>query len=103
MSPSILSRFRQSRSADVLSRSLAALIGGYLLAFGTTAFLSAYLPLSRPDRVVTASLLCFAVWVAVAIYAFAVRRPARLWLTLLLGTALLCLAAYLPGEWRLRP
>lgn len=103
MQTHLLSRLAQSRTAELTSRSLAALAGGYLLAFGATAFLSVYLPFSRPDRVVTASLLCLAVWVAVAIYAFAARRPARVWLVLVLGAGTLCLAAWVPGDWRLRP
>lgn len=103
MQTHLLSRLRHSATAELINRSLAALVGGYLLAFGATAFLSVYLPLPRPDRVVTASLLCFAVWVVAAIYAFAARSPARVWLVLGLGTGLLCLAAWLPGDWRLRP
>lgn len=93
----------KSRTAELVSRGLAALVGGYLLAFGFTAFFSVYLPLSRANRVVTASLLCFAIWVAAALYAFAARRPSRAWLMLLLGAASLYLLAYLPTELRLRP
>lgn len=85
------------------SRILAAIVGGYALAYGSTAFLSVYLPLARPDRVVFASLLCFAVWTAAAIYAFAARSTRRSWLWLIGLTTVLCLAAFLPGELRVRP
>ncbi|WP_407297097.1 DUF3649 domain-containing protein [Stutzerimonas zhaodongensis] len=91
------------RWLDLAGRITAALFGGYALAFGVTAFLSVYLPLGRADRVVTASLLCFAVWVAAAIYTFAARSALRAWLWLGALTVLLCLAAYLPVEWRTRP
>jgi len=91
------------RRLDLAGRIAAALFGGYALAFGVTAFLSVYLPLARPDRVVTASLLCFAVWVAAVIYTFAARSALRAWLWLGGLTVLLCLAAYLPVEWRSRP
>ena len=47
----------KTKTAELISRGLAALVGGYLLAFGCTAFLSVYLPLARADRVVTASLM----------------------------------------------
>lgn len=87
----------------IAGRISAAVLGGYALAFGFTAFFSAYLPLARPDRVVTASLLCFAVWVAAVIYAFGARSALRAWLVIAGLAALLCLAAYLPGEWRSRP
>ncbi|PRB77529.1 DUF3649 domain-containing protein [Pseudomonas sp. MYb185] len=103
MAAPALYRLFRSRSAELVSRSIAALFGGYLLAFGFTAFFSVYLPFSRPNRVVTASLLCFAVWVAAAIYAFAARSPTRAWLVLVITTAVAYSAAYLPTEWRLRP
>lgn len=91
------------RHLDLAGRISAALVGGYALAYGFTAFCSVYLPLSRADRVVTASLLCFAIWVAAAIYVFAARSAGRAWLWLAGLTAVLCLAAFLPGDWRARP
>lgn len=92
-----------SRYTNLVGRILAASLGGYALAFGFTAFFSVYLPLSRPDRVVTASLLCFAVWVAAVIYAFAARSALYAWLFIAGLAALFCLGAYLPVEWRSRP
>lgn len=87
----------------ITSRVLAALVGGYAVAYAVTAFLAVYLPLARPDRVVFSSLASFAVWSAVAVYVFAARSATRAWLLLIgLGT-LLCLAAFLSGEWRTRP
>ena len=61
------------------SRTLAALVGGYWVAWGCTAFLTLALPFSRTNRVMTASLLCFAVWTAAAMYAFAARGTWRAW------------------------
>lgn len=92
-----------SHFLSLIGRISAALLGGYALAFGFTAFFSVYLPMSRPDRVVTASLLCFAVWVTAVIYAFAARSALYAWLLIGLLTALFCLGAYLPFEWRSRP
>tara|TARA_R100000541_G_scaffold1201_1_gene5238 strand:- start:5127 stop:5456 length:330 start_codon:yes stop_codon:yes gene_type:complete len=100
---SVMKRYHPLLSLDLAGRITAALFGGYALAFGSTAFLSVYLPLARADRVVTASLLCFAVWVAAVIYTFAARSALRAWLWLGALTVLLCLAAYLPVEWRSRP
>ncbi|RMH84324.1 DUF3649 domain-containing protein [Pseudomonas sp. AOB-7] len=88
---------------SIASRILAALFGGYALAYGFTAFFAVYLPLARADRVVFASLLCFAVWTAAVIYVFAARSALRAW-SLPLGLALLlCLAAFLPAEFGARP
>ncbi|MDP9941052.1 DUF3649 domain-containing protein [Ectopseudomonas alcaliphila] len=88
---------------NIASRILAALFGGYALAYGFTAFFSVYLPLARADRVVFASLLCFAVWSVAAIYAFAARSALRAWLLLVGLTVLACLAAFLPAEFGARP
>ena len=88
---------------NAVSRALAALFGGYALAYGSTAFLAVYLPLARADRVVFASLLCFFVWTGAAIYAFAARSALRAWLWLVLSTVVLCLAAFLPGDFGARP
>jgi hypothetical protein len=63
----------------VASRVTAALVGGYTLAYGVTAFLTLVLPLGRIDRVAFATLLAFAVWCAGVIYVFATRSAWRAW------------------------
>jgi len=88
---------------NIASRVLAALVGGYAVAYGVTAFLAVYLPLARPDRVVFSSLASFAVWTGVVIYVFAARSATRVWLLLVGLTVVLCLAAFLPADWRTRP
>ncbi|WP_454831587.1 DUF3649 domain-containing protein [Pseudoxanthomonas wuyuanensis] len=79
----------------VASRAFSALLGGYFVAWGSTAFLILVLPMSRVDRVVTASLLCFAVWCAAAIYAFVARSAWRAWWVLLAVGGALNAVAYL--------
>lgn len=88
---------------NTAARVLAATGGGYALAYGFTAFFTVYLPLARADRVMFASLLCFAVWAAAALYAFAAHSVARLWLLLISLTTVMCLAAFLPSELGARP
>jgi ABC-type Fe3+-siderophore transport system permease subunit len=88
---------------NIASRVLAALVGGYAVAYAVTAFLAVYLPLARPDRVVFSSLVSFAVWTAVVIYVFAARSATRVWLLIVGVTAVLCLAAFFSGDWRVRP
>ena len=87
----------------IAARVLAALVGGYAVAYTVTAFLAVYLPLARPDRVVFSSLASFAVWALVVIYVFAARRVSRVWLLLLGLTAVLGLTAFLSGDLRVRP
>ena len=58
---------------SIASRVLAALVGGYALAYGFAAFLSVYLPLARPDRVAFAglfSLVSNLLYLALPIYTF---------------------------------
>ncbi|QRY79291.1 DUF3649 domain-containing protein [Pseudomonas sp. PDNC002] len=88
---------------SVTARILSAVVGGYALAYTATAFLSVYLPLSRPDRVSFASLACFIVWVAAIIYAFAARSPWRAVCVPVALSVVLGLAAFLPGGFGGRP
>lgn len=76
------------------SRTLAALLAGYWVAWGMTAFLTLALPFSRPNRVTTASLLCFAVWTAAAMYAYAARSTWRAWWVLALAGSLPAAVAF---------
>ena len=96
--PAAKPRPRGASRWGIASRVLAALFGGYFVAWGSTAFLTLVLPMSRVDRVVTASLLCFAVWCAAAVYAFAARGAWRAWWVLLLVGGALNATAYLFAE-----
>ncbi|MDH4561930.1 DUF3649 domain-containing protein [Pseudomonas sp. BN411] len=98
-----MSKAKISSRWDVTARVLAAILGGYASAYAATAFLSVYLPLVRSDRVVFASLSCFAVYTLAIIYAIAARSALRAWLVLIGATALMALAAYLPGDFGVRP
>lgn len=98
-----MSKARTSSRREVTARVLAAILGGYAAAYAATAFLSVYLPLVRSDRVVFASLSCFAVYALAIIYAFAARSALRAWLVLAGATALMALAAYLPSDFGVRP
>lgn len=84
-------------------RTSAALFAGYWVAWGSTAFLTLALPMSRPNRATTASLLCFAVWTAAAMYAYAARSSWRAWWMLLLIGAVLYAPALLFAEAAMRP
>ncbi|UVE16892.1 DUF3649 domain-containing protein [Pseudomonas sp. LS44] len=93
----------QASPWGITSRVLAAIVGGYALAYGFTAFFTVYLPLARPDRVVFSSILCFAVWTAAVIYVFAARSATRAWLVLAGLTLAMGLAAFLPSGLGARP
>ena len=89
--------------AGVGTRSLAGLLGGYLVAYSGTLCLAVYLPLARPDRAVWASLASFALWALAMLLAFACRTPLRAWLWLAGLSLLLSGSAWLAGTWGMRP
>lgn len=87
----------------VASRVMAALCGGYLVAYASAALLTVVLPMQRIDRVVTADLLSFVVWTAAAIAVFAVRSAWRSWWPLLLGGGAMLALALTFRDYGMRP
>lgn len=85
---------------QVVSRLLAALAGGYVLANVAAILLARVLHLavtSRADGVLFAVLFSFVVYPAAVLWAFAVRSATRAWLGLL-AVSLVCAAlAWLTG------
>ncbi len=65
------------------------MFGGYLVAYASAALLTIVLPMNRINRAVTASLLSFVVWTAVAIWVFAARSAWRGWWTVLAAGAVM--------------
>lgn len=86
----------------VLSRVLAASVGGYALTALSMATLAAVLPLVSPasaaDGVLTATLLSFAVYTGIALGVFNARSATRAWLMLGL-VALPCATALALIRW----
>lgn len=75
--------------APVVQRAVAAVVGGYVLAVAFSIVVAACLPLPRFDAVMTAVLLSFVVYLAVILWAFAVRSLRTMWRGVLLSTAVL--------------
>ncbi|TXM90416.1 hypothetical protein FV219_22205 [Methylobacterium sp. WL122] len=61
----------------VAGRIVLAVLGGYAVAALLTALLSLTLPLVRSEAVASATLVSFAVMVAVVVYVFAARTLGR--------------------------
>lgn len=78
----------------VLSRTLAAIFGGYALAAATSSFLALALPLARSQAVLTGMLSGIVVCACAALWAFATRDALRAWLGILLPAALLALSTW---------
>jgi hypothetical protein len=71
-----------AKRADVASRTVAAILGGYVAAALSAMLMALTLPLPKDEAVSLATLLCFVTYACAAIWAFAARTPARacLWL-----------------------
>lgn len=86
-------RLRLSAAAiyrlGVASRSVAAIVGGYVLAALATMLLSVSLPMARSEAVMTATLLSFAIYTCVVMWVFATGSALRAWLGLLIPAALI--------------
>ncbi|UXY13660.1 iron transporter [Chitiniphilus purpureus] len=70
----------------VTLRVLAATLGGYALVYACTGALARWLPLSRNEATLTATLLSFPLYCAVIVWVFSVSSAGRAWLGL--GVAL---------------
>lgn len=75
-------------SWPMLSRIVAALLGGYVFTYAFTAALARLLPLDKVDALISASLLSFAVYTGAILWAFASRSATRAWAGLALGLPL---------------
>lgn len=84
---------------SVLSRLLAAVLGGYLLASALAVFLAAALPGPRADAVLAGMQWSFALYVLAVVWAFSPLSPGRVWLGLLVPAAVLAGAAALLSRW----
>ncbi|TLX54348.1 iron transporter [Stutzerimonas nosocomialis] len=72
----------------VVSRILAALLGGYLFTYAFTAALARLLPLGKADAVVVATLPAFLIYTLAILWAFGCRSPRRAWAGLALALPL---------------
>lgn len=72
---------------DVLSRTLAALLGGYAAAHAIPIFVVSLLALPPADAIMTAGFIAFPVLVAAVCWAFAARTALAAWLGLLTPTS----------------
>jgi len=72
----------------VVSRILAALLGGYLFTYAFTAALARLLPLGKADAVVVATLPAFLIYTLAILWAFGCRSARRAWAGLALALPL---------------
>ncbi|MGN8260894.1 DUF3649 domain-containing protein [Pseudomonas sp. SMSB3] len=75
----------------VVSRSLAAALGGYLLASLASVCLALLLPLAQVDATLTGLMASFVVYLLAFLWCFACRNAVQAWLGVLLPSAALAL------------
>jgi hypothetical protein len=81
----LTSRYR----LQVLSRIVAATVGGYALAAAATVLLTVLWPLPRAQAVLAATMLSF-VWYTIAVmWVFSTKSATRAWVGMVLPTALI--------------
>lgn len=73
----------------LLSRTAAAIFGGYAVASAAAVFLAAILPLAPAESTLAATLLSFGVYTGVALWAFAEQDLRRVWRWLLAAATVL--------------
>lgn len=83
----------------IASRTLLAIGGGYVFAALCSASLALALPLPRPQAVLAATQLSFALYCALVIWSFCAPSAARAWLVATALCAVPTLHLLLKGAW----
>lgn len=87
----LTSRYR----LQVLSRIVAATVGGYALAAAATVLLTVLWPLPRSQAVLAANMLSF-VWYTIAVmWVFSTKSATRAWVGMVLPTAVIAVLSVL--------
>ena len=89
--------FRLAAHLPLVSRIVAAVLGGYALA-ALTSVATLALPMERGEAVLTGMMLSFIVYAAAVIWVFAASSALRAWAGLLVVSAPLLLVDM--GIWR---
>ena len=84
---------RVCATGPLVSRIVAALLGGYALAALSSIAVLA-LPMSKPQAVLTGQLASFAIYAGAVIWVFAVRSARKAWVGLIVVAVPLVLAAW---------
>lgn len=84
---------------SVISRFIAAIVGGYVFTCAFTSLLSIILPLKRSDAVLLSISLTIFVYCCVFIWVFAVKSLKTIWITILLTSSACLLSIALLKGW----
>ena len=96
----VIARSGLPRWLGIVSRTLAALVGGYGLASLAAAACAVTLPMARSDAVLTGMMLGLVVQAAAAIWVFSAESAARAWLGLAAPGVALSIMVWQGGGFR---
>lgn len=80
---------------SVLSRTIAAIIGGYVLSNLLAVLTSYLLPMQTADSVLLSLQLSFLFYSIVIIFVFSTKTAGKAWLGLLIACAITAIGVYL--------
>ena len=86
------------RAVGIVSRVLAAILGGYALAALCSIALALVLPMERADAVLTGMMVALAVQAGAVVHVFAASTALRAWAGLVMAAVALAAVALL-GHW----
>lgn len=73
---------------SVVSRIVAAILGGYAFTYAFTAALARLLPMDKNDAVIVATLPAFLIYTLAILWAFGCRSVGKVWAGLVLALPL---------------
>lgn len=90
-----MSNVKSQMGLSVLSRSIAAIVGGYVLSNLLAVLISYLLPMQTADSVLLSLQLSFLFYSIVIIFVFSTKTAGKAWLGLLIACAMSSVGMYL--------
>ncbi|MBL4798691.1 MAG: DUF3649 domain-containing protein [Oleispira sp.] len=90
-----MSNVKSQTGLSVLSRSIAAIVGGYVLSNLLATFISYLLPMPTVDSVLMSLQLSFLFYSIIIIWIFSAKTANQAWLGLLIACAISAVGLYL--------
>jgi hypothetical protein len=90
-----MSKIKSQTDLSVLSRSIAAIVGGYLLSNILATLTSYLLPMPRVDSVLLSLQLSFLFYSMIIIWIFSTKTVGKAWLGLLIACTISTVGLYL--------
>lgn len=90
-----MSTVKSHSSANVFSRSVVAIVGGYVLSNLLATFLSYLLPMPTADSVLLSLQLSFLFYAMIIIWAFSVKNVMQVWVGLVIACVFSAVGVYL--------